>query len=44
MNSSENLGEEAVGFFNRFVVCVVLKDKKKSRIIIFSLRDYYKIW
>lgn len=33
MNSSENLGEETVGFGNRCVVCVVLKDKEKSGMI-----------
>lgn len=30
MNSSENLGEEALSLGNSFVVCIVLKDKKSS--------------
>ena len=33
MNSSENLGVEAVGLGNRLVVCVVLMNKEKSRMI-----------
>lgn len=33
MNSSENLGVDTVGLGNRFVVCVVLKNKETSRMI-----------
>lgn len=37
MNPSENLGVEAVGLGNRFVIYVVLMNKEKSRCLVVIL-------